>query len=84
MRTYSGRILLRIPPEIHEQLAREAFESGRSINQLCIEALLARKVLKDYDPWKSIEELWDKNRRVSLAELTAEIKAAIRETRRAR
>ena len=43
MRNYAGRILIRVPSQLHKDLAREAFESGRSINQLCLEAILARK-----------------------------------------
>ena len=50
MRNYAGRILIRVPPEVHRELAREAFESGRSINELCLEAIVARKALRDYDP----------------------------------
>ena len=84
MRTFSGKILLRVPPEIHKELAREAFESGRSISQLCMEAILARKALKNYDPWLSVEKLWGKNREVEPAKLTTEIRAAIQEARRAR
>ncbi len=34
IRTYSGRFLLRIPPEAHRQLAIEAAESGVSLNRL--------------------------------------------------
>lgn len=83
MRTFSGKILLRVPPEIHKELAREAFESGRSISQLCTEAILARKALKDFDPWKSIEKLWGKNRETDPTKLTAEIRRAIQESRRA-
>jgi len=52
MRNYAGRILIRVPSEVHKDLAREAFESGRSLNQLCLEAILAREALKKYDPWK--------------------------------
>lgn len=83
MRTFSGKILLRVPPEIHKELAREAFESGRSISQLCMEAILARKALKNYDPWRSVEKLWGKNREIDPAKLMAEIRGSIREARRA-
>lgn len=83
MRTFSGKILLRVPPEIHKELAREAFESGRSISQLCMEAILARKALKNYDPWRSVEKLWGKNREIDPAKLTTEIREAIQESRRA-
>ena len=84
MRTFNGKILLRVPPEIHKELARESFESGRSISQLCMEAILARKALKNYDPWKSVEKLWGKNRESDTAKLTSEIRGAILEARRAR
>ena len=84
MRTFSGKILLRVPPEIHKELAREAFESGRSISRLCTEAILARKALKNYDPWKSVEKLWGKNREIDPAKLTLDIRAAIQEARRGR
>ena len=84
MRTFSGKILLRLPPEIHKELAREAFESGRSISQLCMEAILARKALKNYDPWKSVDALWAKNRETDPAKLTTEIREAIKEARHAR
>lgn len=84
MRAYNGKILLRLPPEIHRELAREAFESGRSINELCTEAILARKALKNYDPWRSVEKLWGKNRHARLDKLTSEIRDAISETRRGR
>ena len=81
MRNFSGKILLRVPPEIHKELAREAFENGRSINQLCMEAILARKVLKNYDPWKSIEKLWSNHRKVDPAKLTSDIRRAILQAR---
>ena len=84
MRAYSGKILLRVPAEIHKELAREAFDSGRSINQLCMEAILARKALKNYDPWKAIDRVWERNKGADPAKLTGDIQRAIQETRRAR
>ena len=84
MRVFSGKILLRVPPEIHKELAREAFESGRSISQLCMEAILSRKALRNYDPWSSVEKLWRKNRETDPAVLTADIRKALQESRRAR
>ncbi len=33
-RTYSGRFMVRVPPELHRQLAMEAAESGISLNRL--------------------------------------------------
>lgn len=84
MRNYAGRILIRVPSELHEDLAREAFESGRSINQLCLEAIMARKALKKYDPWKAIEEIWKKNRKVRPQQAQSDILRAISEVRHGR
>ena len=81
MRNYAGRILIRVPSELHKDLAREAFESGRSINQLCLEAILARKALRRYDPWKTIEEIWRQNRRVKPKQVQSDILRAISEVR---
>lgn len=33
-RAYSGRFLVRVPPEVHRQLALEAAEAGVSLNRL--------------------------------------------------
>jgi hypothetical protein len=84
MRNYAGKILIRVPPELHRELAREAFESGRSINQLCLEAILARKALRRYDPWKAVEEIWEKNRGVDAKKLQKDILKGLSEVRRAR
>jgi hypothetical protein len=84
MRNYAGRILIRVPSELHKDLAREAFESGRSINQLCLEAILARKALRRYDPWKSIEEIWRQNRRVKPKQAQLDILRAVSEVRHGR
>ena len=84
MRMYAGRILIRVPGEVHKELAREAFESGRSINQLCLEAIMARKALKGYDPWKGVEEGWARNRNVKSQQVRSDVLKAISEVRRAR
>lgn len=41
-RTYSGKLLVRIPPEIHRDLALKAVEEGVSLNRL-ISAKLSRR-----------------------------------------
>jgi predicted HicB family RNase H-like nuclease len=41
-RHFSGKFNLRIPPELHEQLAIEAQVQGKSINALAQEALMQR------------------------------------------
>ena len=38
-RNYSGKFNLRIPPELHEQLAIKAQATGKSVNSLAQEAL---------------------------------------------
>ncbi len=40
-RPYSGRFLVRVPPEVHRELAMEAAEAGVSLNRLA-SARLAR------------------------------------------
>ena len=40
-RTFSGRFMVRIPPELHRRLATEALEEGVSINRL-VSSRLAR------------------------------------------
>ena len=81
MRTYAGRILIRVPAKVHKELAREAFESGRSINQLCLEAIVARKALRKYDPWKALDEIWQRNRKVNPDRVQSEILRALSEVR---
>ena len=38
-RKYSGRFMVRIPPELHQQLALEAAEAGISLNRLASDKL---------------------------------------------
>jgi len=39
IRQYSGKFMVRIPPELHRRLALEAAESGISLNRLASEKL---------------------------------------------
>ena len=84
MRSFSGKLLLRLDPEIHQELAKEAFETGRSINQLCIGAIMIRNELKKYDPWKEIEKVWGKNKNLDEKDVAASVAKAIKEVRRAK
>ena len=84
MRNYAGKILIRVPTEVHKDLAREAFETGRSINQLCLEAIMAREAMRKYDPWKAIGEVWKRNRKIKPKQVQADILRAISEVRRGR
>lgn len=38
-KTYSGRFVLRVPPEIHKKLAIRALQRGESLNAYCQEVL---------------------------------------------
>ena len=39
VKKYSGRFMVRVPPELHRQLALEAAESGISLNRLASDKL---------------------------------------------
>lgn len=39
---YSGKFLLRMGSQLHKALSIRAFREGKSINQVCVEALSAR------------------------------------------
>lgn len=42
IKSYSGRFLVRIPPELHRQLSLEAAEAGISLNRLASDKLSRR------------------------------------------
>jgi len=46
-----------------------------------MEAILARKALKDYNPWKSIEKLWGRRQEIDPAKLVREIRETVKEVR---
>lgn len=81
-KAFKGQIHVRIPPEVHEEVAREAFEKGTSISGICAQALVVRRALHDMDPWKSIEAVWEANKKTDLAQLEKDVKEAIRATRK--
>jgi hypothetical protein len=49
----SGRFVVRIPPRLHDELAKEAFERRVSINQICLEALVTHRQLRRDESWKA-------------------------------
>lgn len=83
-KVYNGQIHIRVPPQLHEEVAREAFERGTSISALCSQALLIRRVLKDLNPWKTVDALWASNRDADISVLESDIDEAVRAARRAR
>jgi len=84
MRESAVRVLIRMPAEIRREMAREARERGCSINQLCLEAIVSRRALRKYNPWKAIDEIWAHNRGVQPKRLQVEIRKAISEVRHGR
>jgi hypothetical protein len=43
--------------------------------------IVARRALKNYNPWKATEEIWDKNRGVDEKQLEKDILKSIAEVR---
>ena len=82
-RAFKGQIHVRISPELHEQVAKEAFNNDVSISGIVAQALLARRILRGIDPWRSIEATWAKNKGSDLGELEADIGQAIKAVRKA-
>jgi hypothetical protein len=79
---YNGQIHVRIPPELHEEMARESFETGTPIGGICAQALMARRVLGKIEPWKSVETTWEANERTDLRQLEEDVNEAIRASRK--
>lgn len=84
MKTYSGRLVVRLPQDVHQELAEEAFQDGRSINQLLVESVRLRKLLRRVDPWPGVEALWARGQELDAAVVEREVVQAVREVRRQR
>ncbi len=83
-RTFNGQVHVRINPQVHEEIAKEAFAKGGSISGIISQALTARSILKNTDPWKSVDEIWDSNHGVNEKKLEADIRRAIKAVRKKR
>jgi hypothetical protein len=83
-RTFNGQIHVRVSPEAHEEVAKEAFDKGTSISGIFAQALVARRVLKAIDPWKSIDEVHSANNRTSAAAVELEVAKAVKAVRKNR
>jgi hypothetical protein len=70
-RSFNGQIHVRVSSDVHEEIAKEAFETGMSISGILAQALIVRRVLRDIDPWKSIQEVQSANRSVPRLKLSA-------------
>jgi hypothetical protein len=83
-RAFNGQVHVRIPAEIHAEVAKEAFDSGTSISGIFAQALIVRRALRAVDPWKSIAEVQEANRRVSAAQVELEVARAVKAVRKNR
>jgi hypothetical protein len=83
-RVFNGQVHVRIPAEVHAEVAKEAFDNGTSISGIFAQALIARRALRAVDPWKSIAEVQAANRRASPAEVELEVARAVRAVRKNR
>jgi hypothetical protein len=81
-RSFNGQIHVRVPASLHEEVAKEAFEKGTSINGILAQALAVRQALKRIDPWKSIEEAQLANRGTTPEEVERSVAQAVKAVRR--
>jgi hypothetical protein len=83
-RAFNGQIHVRVPPSVHEEVAKEAFDKGTSISGILAQALIVRRALRNIDPWKSIDEVQSANRGRSAAEVENSVAKAVNAVRKAR
>ena len=83
-KSYSGSLKVRISPEIHEDIAREAAEKGTTLSGIIAQALMIRRVLRNLDPWKIVSEIRDANFEIDPKRLEADIDRSIKAVRRAK
>ena len=81
-RVFNGQIHLRLSPAMHEKIAKEAIEKGISMSGIIAEAVSARNMLKEIDPWKTVEEIWEANRGVDQRLLEKNVADSIRAVRK--
>ena len=53
-RSFNGQLHIRLSPKLHEQLAKESFSTGQTMNQLCVEAISMKWVLEKDPKWKKL------------------------------
>jgi hypothetical protein len=82
-RAFNGQIHVRVPPSVHEEVAKEAFDKGTSISGILAQALIVRRALRNIDPWKSIDEVQSANLGMSAAEVEKSVAKAVKAVRKA-
>lgn len=83
-RSFTGQVHVRVPSSVHEEIAREAFEKGTSISGIFSQALIVRRVLRNIDPWKSIEAVQSANRDLAAREIERVVAKAVKAVRKGR
>jgi HicB family len=83
-RNFNGQIHVRVSSDLHEEIAKEAFERGTSISGILAQALIVRRALKSIDPWKAIDELQSANRDLPVDEIERTVAEAVKAVRRTR
>lgn len=84
MSRFNGQIHVRVPAEIHKEVALEAFERGTSISGIFAQALIVRRTLKTLDPWKAIDEVQSANRDRSEISIKSAVAKAVKAVRKGR
>jgi HicB family len=84
MSRFNGQIHVRVPAEVHKEVAMEAFERGTSISGIFAQALIVRRTLKTLDPWKAIEDVQVANRDRSEKSINSSVKKAVKAVRKDR
>ena len=83
-RVFNGQIHIRVPSDVHEEVAQEAFEKGVSISGILAQALIVRRALRNLDPWKSIEAVQAANRRIPARHVERVVAQAVKDVRKRR
>lgn len=81
-RTFGGQVHVRLTPEAHEDVAKEAFEKGISISGIVAQSLMIRRALRNIDPWKTVAEIREANREIDSKQLEKDIADSIKAVRK--
>ncbi|GEM_PF-1646102 len=81
-RAFGGQVHVRLSPEAHEDVAKEAFEKGASISGIVAQSLMIRRVLRNIAPWKTVAEIRQANKDVDTQQLEKDIFESIKSVRK--
>lgn len=81
-RAFGGQVHVRLSPEAHEDVAKEAFEKGVSISGIVAQSLAVRRILRNIDPWKTVSEIREANSDIDPKQLEEDIAESIKAVRK--